>query len=149
MQGLGGGLPAGDGLDGRTIHFGIQAGAVEQEGDIVFRHHTFIEDRIPDGKIFVGVAVEVFHTPFFEDAGFPQVFVLVVDVRAADVDPNFAGGVPAQHRAVLHEDNRKPFMGGDDCRGSTGDAAADDAQVDGGFDDRENIQGLIHYFLLV
>ena len=54
---------------------------------------------------------------------------MVVDIGAADMDAAFAGGVAAEDRPVMHEDDLGPVPGGRQGGAETGHASSHDADV--------------------
>ena len=70
MKSLSSHLPSGDGFDTVVFHFGTLAGTVEQTCEVFLKTYLFKENGIPDRKIDMRIAVEIFKPEFFNDTCF-------------------------------------------------------------------------------
>ena len=118
---VGGQLEAAHALNAAAIHGGVAAGAVEQQLDVGLKANHFVQQRIPGGKVAAGIAMHVFQLQFFHDTRFLQ--IAHAGARAADPHADFAAGVAAKHRAILHQNHLRAVA----RRGNGGKHAADAA----------------------
>ena len=122
---LGGELPGAHGLHVVGCRrAGVDAGA-EDEGQIGLVLGVAIENGVPHRVVWRLVVVVVVEHQLLDDAGLPPVFA----VGAADVHADLAGGVAAEDRAVLDESDLGAVAGGGEGGGETGEASADDAEI--------------------
>ena len=103
MPGVGRQLEARHGNDTVAVHLCIAAGAVEQQIDILFKAHLFIEDAVPDREVALGIAMHVFQQQLFHQSGLLQ--VAHARARAGNPHADFGARVAAEHRPVVHQDN--------------------------------------------
>ncbi|OPZ31475.1 MAG: hypothetical protein BWZ02_00215 [Lentisphaerae bacterium ADurb.BinA184] len=125
VPGLRSALPALDAGQARAVHLGRIDRAVQEEFEVGLEAGRAVEHAVPDRVAGQGVAVEVFELEFLDDAGLAQ----VPAVGAADPHADLAGGVAAEYRPVLDEGGAGAVPGRGHGRAQSGQAAADDAEV--------------------
>ena len=120
-------LPAGHGGDPAVRHLNAEAGGVQKQRQVGLVHGHLIKHRIPHGVVHRGIAVDVLHFGFHQQARF-AVF-LAGHHRAAHPHAHLAGGVAAQHGAVLHQQHLRAVARRRNGCVQAGKAAAHHAHV--------------------
>jgi hypothetical protein len=106
---------------------------VEQQRDPRLVGHFFEQDRVEDQRVTFGVAVQVLHEDFVDHAALARPAVVVAHVRGRtqNPQPDLAGRVAAQHRAILDQRDAQPGACGGDRAGGPGHAAPHDHEITG------------------
>ena len=106
---------------------------VEQQRDVRLVEHHFQQDGVEDERVALGIAIHVLDEHFVDHAALARPAVVVPHVRrrAENPQPHFAGGIAAEHRAVLDEHHLDPGARRGDGAAHAGQPAADDGEVAG------------------
>jgi hypothetical protein len=99
---------------------------VEEERDVGFQFHLFVEQEIPLRIRAVGIARGIFEFELLDESGLAATGFGPVAIGTDDVHFHLAGGVAAEQRAVLHEHDTRPVAGGGQGGAHAGHAASGD-----------------------
>ena len=107
----------------------IMHGGIEEHRQIFLLTDGGEQHAIPHGIVVIIVYALVFQQDLAQDAGFLGIGLDHVGRRAADMHADFAAGVAAQHRAILHQRGLRAVARAGDGRAQTRHTAADDYHV--------------------
>ncbi|MPM97282.1 hypothetical protein SDC9_144455 [bioreactor metagenome] len=108
--------------DPAAVHIGAQTGRIQKQFQIVLKPSHTVKYAVPDRIIGARIAPAVLQPQFLDQAAFQTA------VSAADPHPDFAGGVAAQHRPVMHQQGLDPMPRRRHRSAQTGQTAADYAE---------------------
>jgi hypothetical protein len=108
-------------------------GGVQQEDDVRFADDLVVKQKVPEFPGPLGVAHGVGEAEFFEDAALAPAWVS--RVGAHDVHANFRGGIAAQARAVLDQNDAGAVASRGDGGADAREAAAGDDEIGLQFDE--------------
>jgi len=87
------------------------AGGVEVEREVRLIVALFVEYQVPHLGTALRVAGRILKADFVNDSRFAAVRASTGMICTAGMDADFAGGVPAQHRAVVNQNRRGAASG--------------------------------------
>ena len=130
---LGSHLIAMNGRNAMPLGLHIMHGGIEEHRQIFLLADGGEQHAIPHGIVVIIVYALVFQQDLAQDAGFLGIGLDHVGRRAADMHADFAAGIAAKHRPLLHQGGFRAVARAGNGRAHARHAATNDDYIKGRF----------------